>query len=328
VKDQRSRRNPAPIGRAFIGTSGWTYRPWRGVFFPRGLPAAQELSHISRHLASVEVNGTFYSLTRPSTCDRWRASVGEDFIFAIKGSRYITHMLKLANFAAPLANFFASGILRLGQQLGPILWQLPPNLSFREDRAAQFFKALPRTIAAAQELARRHDQRTTGRASLTAPDGQEAVIRYALEARHESWMVPPATDLLREHGIALVTADTAGHHPETRVRTADFAYVRLHGSQVLYSSEYTSDEIESWARQVNQWRRGGADVHVYFDNDAKAYAPFDAIRLSNAVAAGMAGAADGLSVPAIPVRGERQPPARLPPIGRPPPAGQVAVRRR
>jgi uncharacterized protein YecE (DUF72 family) len=287
-KEKRPLRSKPPPGRAFIGTSGWTYRPWRGSFFPRGLPAAQELNYISRHMGSVEVNGTFYSLTRPSTCDRWRASVPDNFIFAIKGSRYITHMLKLANFAAPLANFFASGILRLGQQLGPILWQLPPTLVFREDRAAQFFKALPRTIAAAQELARRHDQRTTGRASLTAPDGQDSVIRYALEARHETWMIPPATDLLREHGIALVAADSAGHHPETRVRTADFAYVRLHGSQVLYSSEYTNDEIDSWSRQVNQWRRAGSDVYVYFDNDAKAYAPFDAIRLTNAVAAGLA----------------------------------------
>jgi uncharacterized protein YecE (DUF72 family) len=291
------------------------------------------------------VNGTFYSLTRPSTCDRWRASVADDFIFAIKGSRYITHMLKLANFGAPLANFFASGILRLGQQLGPILWQLPPMLAFREDRAAAFFKALPRTIAAAQELARRHDQRTTGRASLTAPDGQDAAIRYALEARHESWMISPATDLLREHGIALVTADTAGHHPETRVRTADFAYVRLHGSQVLYSSEYTNDEIDAWGRQVNQWRRTGADVYVYFDNDAKAYAPFDAIRLAKTVGVAIADAAANVSsdaaadaatldpdpdigsMPTIAVGSQRQPPARLP-IGRPPPAGQVAVRRR
>jgi uncharacterized protein YecE (DUF72 family) len=311
-------------GRAYIGTSGWTYRSWRGSFFPRGLPQAKELSYISGKLASVEVNGTFYSLTRPSACDRWRASVGDDFVFAIKASRYITHMLKLGNFAAPLANFFASGLLRLGRQLGPILWQLPPQLPFRADRAEAFFAALPRTMAAAEAWARRHDARTTGRAALTAPDGRDATLRHALEVRDASWFEPAALALLRAHGIALVAADSAGRHPSSRVRTADFAYVRLHGSQVLYSSEYSDDEIAAWAGQVNDWQRTGADVYVYFDNDAKAYAPFDAIRLQQAVTAGM-GAIP--SMEAIAVGREGKAPARHAARG-PAPARQIAVRRR
>jgi uncharacterized protein YecE (DUF72 family) len=276
----------AAAGHAWVGTSGWTYRSWRGTFFPKGLAQAKELGYIAGCLGSVEVNGTFYSLTRPTACDRWRQSVPPDFVFAIKGSRYITHMLKLRNFRAPLANFFASGILRLGRQLGPILWQLPPMLGFHEDRALAFAEALPRTMAAAEEWARRHDERTTGRSALTAPDGHDGVIRHAIEARHESWFTEPAVALLRAQGIALVAADTAGRHPASTLRTADFAYVRLHGSQVLYSSQYSDDELATWARLINDWRSGGADVYTYFDNDAQAHAPFDAIRLTRAIEAG------------------------------------------
>jgi uncharacterized protein YecE (DUF72 family) len=314
------------LGRALIGTSGWTYRSWRGSFFPAGLPQAQELGYLSGQLGTVEVNGTFYSLTRPSACDRWRASVPDDFVFAIKASRYITHMLKLANYQLPLANFFSSGILRLGRQLGPILWQVPPVLSFRPERVVPFLEALPRTIADAEKWARRHDERTTGRACLTAPDGRERPLRHALEARHESWFTAPALQLLQEHGIALVSADSAGRHPFTTTRTADFAYVRLHGSQVLYTSQYTDQEIGDWAARLHEWQRQGADVYVYFDNDAKSFAPFDAVRLAEANAA-LALVDGGESVPAIAVGGQRQVLARHP-VGWPAPPRHEAARRR
>jgi uncharacterized protein YecE (DUF72 family) len=269
-------------GGVFIGTSGWTYRSWRGTFFPAGLAKTKELAYLARELNTVEVNGTFYSLTRPSACTRWRESVPPGFVFAIKASRYITHMLKLANFRAPLANFFASGILRLGAQLAPILWQLPPNLGFRPERVLPFFAALPRTMKAAEDWAARHDERTTGRSALTAPDGRDAIIRHAVEPRHESWFTAEACALLRAQGIALVAADTAGKHPFSTERTADFAYVRLHGSQLLYTSEYTDDEIAAWSQRIQDWRHAGSDVYVYFDNDAKSHAPFDAIRLTRA----------------------------------------------
>src|SRR4029079_13438993 len=127
-----------------IGTSGWQYPSWRGDFYPAGLPHARELEYLAARFATVEVNGTFYSLTRPTACAAWRQQVPEGFLFAIKGSRYITHMLKLRRFEPALANFFASGILRLGSALGPILWQLPPQLPFDRDRARAFFLALPR----------------------------------------------------------------------------------------------------------------------------------------------------------------------------------------
>jgi uncharacterized protein YecE (DUF72 family) len=266
-------------GRVFIGTSGWNYPHWRGLFYPAGLRQKDELAFLARSLSSVEVNGTFYSLTRPDACAAWREAVPADFPFAIKGSRYITHMLKLNRFHHPLANFFAQGILKLGAQLGPILWQLPPGLAFREERARPFLEALPRDVAAAERWARLHDARTTGRAVLRAPDGRDAPVRHVLEPRHASWLEPAALALLEELDVALVAADTAGRHPFSLARTASFGYLRLHGSTALYASRYTDDELAVWAERVRAVRDGGHDVFVYFDNDAQANAPRDALRL-------------------------------------------------
>jgi uncharacterized protein YecE (DUF72 family) len=270
-------------GQVWIGTSGWNYPHWRRTFYPSGLPQKQELAYIGSRFGTVEVNGTFYSLTRPSTCEAWRRSVPPGFVFAIKGSRYITHMLKLRNFLAPLGNFFAQGILRLGGQLGPILWQLPPGLRFDADRAGAFFDALPRDLAAAERRARNHDARTTGRSALTAPDGRTLPLRHAVEPRHASWMEDAALKQLEAHDVALVAADTAGKHPFSLARTAGFAYVRLHGSTQLYASRYTDEEIATWADRVRRLRDDRVDVYVYFDNDARAHAPGDALRLQAAV---------------------------------------------
>ncbi len=272
-------------GRVRVGTSGWLYPRWRGDFYPKGLRQADELAHLARRLNTVEVNGTFYSLTRPATCTTWRRATPPDFVFAIKGSRYITHMLKLANFEPALANFFASGILRLGGQLGPILWQLPPQLPFDEDRARRFFEALPRDLAGAGRWARRHDRRTTGRAALRAPDGHQAPLRHAVEIRHPSWLEDRALVTLRALDLALVAADTAGRHPGSRVRTAGFAYARLHGSTSLYASRYAEHELDAWSTVIQGWARAGDDVYVYFDNDALGHAPHDAVRLAARVGA-------------------------------------------
>jgi uncharacterized protein YecE (DUF72 family) len=263
-----------------VGTSGWIYPHWRGLFYPPRLAPRRWLTYVAQELQSVEVNGTFYSLTRPAACDAWRAAVPDGFVFAVKGSRYITHMLKLRNFRAPLANFFASGILRLGKTLGPILWQLPPQLPFRTDRADAFFSALPRSVREAERWARRHDERTTGRAALTAPDGRDTPLLHAVEVRHESWLSDEAVRLLERRSIALVAADTAGRHPRTLLRTSrELAYVRLHGPRRLYEGRYTEAELRWWARQCRAWARDGATVAVYFDNDRDAAAPKDAIRL-------------------------------------------------
>jgi uncharacterized protein YecE (DUF72 family) len=277
----RKSRAPAalPVAPARVGTSGWSYPHWRGTFYPPGLRTGDALAFIATRFDTVEVNGTFYSLVTPTAVDAWRACAPPGFLFAIKASRYITHMKKLGGGVEPIANFFAQGILRLGAMLGPILWQLPPNLPFSQERARAFLDLLPEDVRAAERLARRHDDRVAGRCALRAPDGRDARLRHAFEVRHESWLEDEALRLFQEHDIALVAADTAGKHPASIERTASFAYVRLHGSRVLYGSRYTDAELDAWAKRVRSWSRTGAGSFVYFDNDNRAYAPDDAERL-------------------------------------------------
>ena len=261
----------------WIGTSGWRYGPWRGVFYPKGLPQRRELEYISRQVDSVEVNGSFYSLQRPDYYRRWYAETPEDFLFAVKGGRFITHMRRLRDVETPLANFFASGVLALKEKLGPVLWQLPPNLPFDPDLLADFFDLLPRDTASAAVLAGKHDERLTGRA-LTETDANRP-LRHALEVRHPSFVDPTLPDLLRHHGIGLVAADAAADWPYLEDVTADFAYARLHGDTELYASGYDDETLDVWAERVRGWTAAGFDVHVYFDNDMKVRAPVDAIGL-------------------------------------------------
>ncbi len=281
--------------RIRIGTSGWVYPPWHGDFYPAGLRRGGELEYLSRHLETVEINASFYSLQRPEHYRHWHAQTPEDFLFAVKGGRFITHMKKLRDVEIPLANFFASGVLALGSKLGPLLWQLPPNLGFDAERLATFFAHLPRSTGAAAELARRHDDRLTGRA-LTAVD-TDRPLRHAVEVRHRSFAVPEFVELLRAHGIGLVVADAEGPWPYLEDVTGDFVYVRLHGDVELYASGYTGPALDRWAELVRSWHAGtsprtshtiadaarasgGRDVFVYFDNDMKAHAPHDAIALA------------------------------------------------
>ena len=279
-----------------IGISGWTYAGWRGVFYPAGLPHRRELEYASRQLNSIEINGSFYSLQTPSSYQRWHRETPRDFLFAVKGGRFITHMKKLRDVEIPLANFFASGVLRLGEKLGPILWQFPPNLRFTEERFATFLEVLPRDTLAASALAARCDPRLAERSWTEAE--HSAHLRYAFEVRHPSFMVPEFAQLLRRYGAALVFADTAGNWPYAEDLTADFIYIRLHGAEHLYASGYTDEQLDWWAERIRAWRSGGEppdaqrivessgpeaghrDVYVYFDNDAKVHAPFDAIRLA------------------------------------------------
>lgn len=267
-----------------IGISGWRYAPWRGTFYPPGLVQAQELSHASHLMNSIEINGSFYSLQRPSRYQAWARDVPDDFVFAVKGSRFITHMKKLSDVRVPMANFFASGMLALGSALGPILWQLPPTLGFDAARLGSFFELLPRTRGAAAVLAAEHDDRLSGedRAWLTVD--HDAPLRHALEVRHASFEDARAgtelVDLLTAHDIALVVADTAGRWPFLEHLTSDFMYVRLHGDVELYTSGYDVDALDRWAERVRGWAATGRDVYVYFDNDAKVRAPFDAMGLA------------------------------------------------
>jgi uncharacterized protein YecE (DUF72 family) len=260
-----------------IGISGWTYEPWRGTFYPKDLAQKKELWYASRQLNSIEINGSFYSLQTPSSYRKWHDETPDDFVFSIKGGRFITHIRRLRNVGPALANFFASGVLALNEKLGPILWQLPPNMKFDAPLLQSFFDLLPRDTKEAAALARRHDDRLKGRAFLK-PDGKRPV-RHAMEVRHESFKDPAFVRLLRANHVALVVADTAGKWPYMEDVTADFVYCRLHGDEELYVSGYTDEALDRWAEKFRGWRRK-RDVFVYFDNDVKVRAPFDAMSLS------------------------------------------------
>lgn len=261
-----------------VGISGWRYPAWRGDFYPRGLPQRRELEYAAARLTSVEINGSFYSLQRPSSYRSWREQVPDDFVFAVKGGRFITHMKRLRDVETPLANFFASGVLALGPKLGPVLWQTPERLAFDADVLAAFFALLPRTAGEAAELARGHDAKLAEDRALTETTDPDHRIRHALEFRHESFCTDEAFALLREHDVAPVVADTAGRWPMPDVATSDLRYVRLHGDRELYTSGYGDDALDRWAEKCRAWSRD-QDVFVYFDNDAKGFAPHDAVRL-------------------------------------------------
>lgn len=265
-----------PATTVRTGISGWRYPPWRGQFYPRGLPQRQELSYASRQLATIEINGTFYSLQRPESFRSWVADTPADFLFAVKGPRFVTHMKKLRDVEVPVANFFASGVLALGAKLGPVLWQLPPNLGFDADRLEAFLMGLPRTTAAAARLANRHDARLDGRA-VTEVDADRP-LRHAVEFRHDSFL--SHLDMFARHDVAVVVADTAGKWPLVLEQTSSsLTYVRLHGDQELYVSGYSEEALDIWAERIVGWRNE-RDVVVYFDNDVKVRAPFDAQALA------------------------------------------------
>jgi uncharacterized protein YecE (DUF72 family) len=262
-----------------IGISGWTYPRWRGTFYPKGLPQRQELRYASERMNSVEINGSFYSLQRRSSFEAWAASVPEDFVFAVKGGRFITHMKKLSGIETPLANFLAAGVLALDQKLGPILWQLPPNLGFNADRMDAFFAQLPRSAGSAAEIAAHHDQRVPDDRALTKAVHPRYRLRHAIEPRHESFRTPEFYQLLRRYKMALVISDNPGKWPIFTEITTDLMYLRLHGHDQLYVSGYSDHELDEWAAKIRSWTERGCDVYVYFDNDAKVHAPFDAMSL-------------------------------------------------
>lgn len=264
------------MGEQRIGVSGWAYPPWRKVFYPKGVRQRDELSFASRLFNSIEVNASFYSLLHPDTCAAWYKDTPDDFLFAVKGSRFITHMKRLKNVDIALSNFFASGLLLLEEKLGPILWQLPPNLPFEVKRLEAFLERLPRTTKAAAKLAGEHDYRVDGRAVTTIK--ADRPLRYAFEVRHPTFLGATFPRLMKAHDVAVSVADTAGTWPQIDEHTADFTYVRLHGDSELYTSGYSASALRKWAAKIKAWKKKG-DVYVYFDNDAKVRAPFDALAL-------------------------------------------------
>lgn len=286
--------------RIRIGISGWRYAPWRGSFYPAGLPQRAELEYAAKAFSTIEINGSFYSLQRPQSYALWYEQTPADFVFALKGPRYITHMKRLKNVRQALANFFASGVFNLKEKLGPVLWQFPPNFQYDRARFAEFFELLPRDTAAAATLARSRSAFMTGRTRLAIDACRP--MRHAIEIRHESFEDPAFIALLRDFDIALVIAETAGRWPLLEDLTADFLYLRLHGDEELYRSGYGDRALTRWAARIAAWHAGAEpedarkvdarpapaqprDVYCFFDNtDVKLRAPFDARALMRKLA--------------------------------------------
>jgi uncharacterized protein YecE (DUF72 family) len=289
-----------------IGISGWRYAPWRGVFYPDGLPQHAELAYAAQAFSSIELNGSFYSLQRPESFASWHDATPPEFVFAVKGPRFITHMKRLREPEVPLANFLASGLFNLRAKLGPVLWQFPAQFRYDHDQLASFLELLPRDTASALRLARRRNRTLMqGRTRLAVDENRP--LRHAIEIRSETFMRPAFVELLRQHNVALVIAETAKRYPMPEDVTADFMYLRLHGDTELYRSGYEPPALERWAERIRAWQRGdeprdasritggGAprgprDVYCYFDNtDVKLRAPFDARELAGMLAMGCRG---------------------------------------
>jgi uncharacterized protein YecE (DUF72 family) len=276
-----------------IGVSGWSYPSWRGKFYPAGLSRNKELTYVSRRFNCLEINGSFYSLLSPRTYRNYRAATPEGFLWAVKASRFITHLKRLKDIREPLANFFASGILNLEEKLGPILWQLPKG-RFDPELLEAFLQMLPKDTAQAAELAAGHDHRVDGKTDFAIEKTRR--LRHALEVRGEAFLVPDCIRILRRHGVGLVFSHS-GSWPYAEELTAGFAYIRLHGVPHTYASNYDPGQLDWWAARICAWaggeeprdaqritdkkppRRKQRDIFVFFDNDFEAHAPVNAEQL-------------------------------------------------
>ena len=282
------------------GISGWRYAGWRGVFYPPQLTQARELAFASRALQTIEINGSHYALQTPASYRAWHAATPDDFVFSVKAPRYITHILRLRGdqCGTAIANFLASGLFNLREKLGPVLWQFPPSLRFDPDLFEAFLASLPHDTKSAARLARHHDAHV--RHPCLAID-RNRPLRHAIEIRHPSFCDETFIQMLRRHRAALVFSDSTARWPYLEDVTADFIYMRLHGSETLYSGAYADAALDRWSKRAKTWAAGreprnaqridkqsamakaGRDVFCYFDNDQKVRAPFDAARLASRI---------------------------------------------
>jgi uncharacterized protein YecE (DUF72 family) len=236
-----------------IGTSGYHYKHWIGRYYPAGIKPAKMLEHYLRDFDSVELNNTFYRLPDESTFDAWRDSTPDDFLFAVKGSRFITHMIKLKDAQRGLTNFLPRAE-RLREKLGPILWQLPPGWKVNLERLEEFLSLLPREH------------------------------RYAFELRNPTWMTDDVYELLRKYDAAFCIYELTGFQSPIEL-TANWTYIRLHGpTQFKYQGSYSDAQLEAWAKRIRTWSRKLDAIYVYFDNDDRAYAVDNALTLKKMVA--------------------------------------------
>jgi uncharacterized protein YecE (DUF72 family) len=247
-----------------VGIGGWVFKPWRGTFYPKGLPQARELEHASRAVSTIEINGTFYGSQKPASFQRWAAETPDDFVFSLKGPRFTTHRGVLAEAGPSIERFFGSGVLELKSKLGPVLWQLPPTKTFEAEDFAAFLGLLP--------------QRLDGRP-----------IRHAVEFRHPSFCVPEFVALMRKFSAAIALVDSEAH-PLIPDVTSDFVYLRLQRTQEEIDTGYPPEALSTWAKRARVWAEGSApsdltpvappsdakakrDVFVYMISGAKVRAP-------------------------------------------------------
>lgn len=229
-------------GKIHVGIGGWTYAPWRGVFYPKGLSQKKELEFASRALGSIEINGTFYSLFKPDSWRRWRDETPDDFVFSVKAAHYCTNRKTLATAAEPITRFLQQGMSQLGAKLGPINWQLMPTKQFNPDDIEAFFRLLPRQIEGVR-------------------------LRHAIEVRHASFCDKGFYKLARRHRVAIVCADHETY-PAIDEPTADFAYARVMRSKARLKAGYSPRELDEWAKRCEVWKKRG-DVCLYFISGAK-----------------------------------------------------------
>lgn len=270
------------MATARVGMAGWTYAPWRGDFYPPGLRQADELAYAAARVSSIELNGSFYSLQKPTSWLRWRAATPDDFVFAVKAPRFITHIRRLEDVAEPLANFLASGILGLGPKLGPILWQLPPNLDFAPEVMAAFLALLPHDTEQALATARGRSARMQGKELLEIDEPRP--LRHAIEPRAFSFDDQEFADQAASAGVAVVLGDTAGRWPRLDWITADFVYARLHGDETVYAAGYDAAGLDEWEEWTRDQLVHDRDAYIYFDDDHKTRAPHDAVALRERLA--------------------------------------------
>jgi uncharacterized protein YecE (DUF72 family) len=261
---------PQPSGHIHVGIGGWTFAPWRGVFYPPGLPHAKELGYAAAHLTSIEINGTFYRTQTPATFRKWASEVPEHFIFSVKGPRFVTHRRELKEAGQSVERFLESGVLELGDRLGPLLWQFPPTKKFDEADFRGFLELLPENF---------HGTR----------------LRHVVEVRHASFAAPAFVDLLREFAIPVVFSEHETY-PAIADATGDFLYLRLQKADDSVPTGYPPQAITDWAARLRDWLAGHApadlphvgtgasktkprDIFVYFIHEGKVRAPAAAMAL-------------------------------------------------